>query len=479
MYHVFVQPLQKSVLDYIRKRRMLKAGDRVGVAVSGGADSVALFRLLLDLRGELGIVPSVIHFNHKLRGQDSDDDERFVADLSTSHGVDFHCSSANVKDHAASKQISLETAAREKRYEFFQRLLNDGTAEVVATAHTLDDQAETVLLKLARGAGSRGLAGVYPTLVPPAGLLSGNSTSACAAKAIIRPLLGTRRRHLEEYLRELQQPWREDKSNRDLRHARNRVRHGILPRMERNLNPAIREALAETAELARAEEEYWQTLIAEILPQVWQSASNGLKIAPIVAYPVALQRRLIRAAAESRGLTLDFHHVEEVRELLSVDREGKSAELPAGWSVHSRQGELQFACQEDAHLKSDYEYCLPIPGDVTVPEIGSRFEALVVQTARDGVYNPGHLLNRDLLPRELVLRNWRPGDVFWPAQRKSPKKIKELLQAQHVTGAERRLWPVVVSGTEIIWVRGFPVPGRLRPGDSDSAVLIQELPMKI
>ncbi len=248
MYHKTVQTLAQSLLHYIRRNQLLKAGHRVGVAVSAGADSVALLRLLLDLRKELGIVLSVIHFNHKLRGAEADADEQFVTDLARQYKLQLHRASEDVEGYAAQQHLSLEAAGREMRYGYFSRLL-ERDLDRIATAHTQDDQAETVLLKIVRGAGTRGLAGIYPQF-PVQG-------SQFSEKTVVRPLLGTGRRELEAYLRALGQGWREDSSNRDLRHSRNRVRHGIMPRLERHLNPAVRETLAEVAEIARAEEDYW------------------------------------------------------------------------------------------------------------------------------------------------------------------------------------------------------------------------------
>ena len=304
-------------------------GDRVGVAVSGGADSVALLRLLLELRKQLGIVLSVVHFNHKLRGPESDEDQRFVEELAQRHKLELRCESGDVATHAAEKHLSLETAAREMRYGYFWQLLLEARLNRIATGHTLDDQAETVLLKIVRGAGGRGLAGIYPRLPVNSVQLSAVSFQQKPTVSIVRPLLGTRRRDLEAYLVHLGQRWREDKSNRDLRHMRNRVRHGILPRLERYLNPAVREALAETAEIARAEEEYWEKEIARVLPLMWEAtaerhggrdagASGGaLRLSALVDLPLALQRRVIRAATESLGVQLDFQHVEEILALCS------------------------------------------------------------------------------------------------------------------------------------------------------------------
>ncbi len=494
-YYVWVQTLGQSVLQYVRHHKLLKAGDCVGVAVSGGADSVALLRLLLELRKKIGVVLSVVHFNHKLRGAESDEDERFVAQLALRHKLELHCESGEVAGYAAEKHLSVETAAREMRYRYFWRLLLEGRVNRIATGHTLDDQAETVLLKLVRGAGSRGLAGIYPELKASGSQLSAlglQQQQKTRAAGIIRPLLGIRRRELEPYLLGLGQSWREDRSNRDLRHMRNRVRHGILPRLERYLNPAVREALAETAEIARAEEEYWEREVARVLPSVWQAAAGRrresqrdavatrgvLSLSVLVDLPLALRRRLVRAASESLGLRLDFRHVEEI---LALGSEGaaapKSAVVRDGWVVSRKKGKLQFELPCSTPGKLEYEYWLSVPGSVDVSETGSRFEAVLVPGNAAEGYNPEDLLDGTLLASELKVRNWRPGDRFWPAHTKAPKKIKELLLESKVVGPLRKLWPVVVSERDVVWVRGFPAPARFRYR-SGKAVVLREVQLK-
>jgi len=466
MYYVAVRTLPQSVLDYVRREELLRAGDRLGLAVSGGADSVALLRIMLELREELGIVLAVVHFNHKLRGAEAEADAEFVARLAHRHDLPLHAGTGDVAAHARGQHLSTEAAARELRYQYFRGLFAANTLNRIATGHTLDDQAETVLLRIVRGAGTRGLVGIYPNVINSQLLVHGSQFS------VVRPLLGTRRKLLEAYLGELEQDWREDSSNRDLRHARNRVRHGILPRLERTLNPAVRETLAETADVARAEEDYWQTEVARALPKVWQE-QRILRADRLRALPLALRRRVVRAAAESLGLKLEFHHVEEI---LDVDPRGpRSAMLPVGWQLSVTNEGLQFE-RPAATADSDYEYKLAVPGTIRVAEIGACFEAVLVPGSAATGYNPDQMLEPALLQKDLTVRNWRAGDRYWPSHSKAPKKIKELLQERKVTGSERRLWPVVVSGQEIVWVRGFPVPARLRPRDaSEEALVIQEM----
>jgi tRNA(Ile)-lysidine synthase len=469
MYHGTVQKLAEFVHHYISKERLLKPGDRLGVAVSGGADSVALLRLMIDLRKELGVVLSVIHFNHKLRGADAEADEKFVKEISAKHGLEFFCQSGDAASNAEHEHLSIEAAARALRYEYFVGLLQKGKCNRIATAHTLDDQAETVLLKLARGAGTRGLAGIYPKLV----------VGHQADTSIVRPLLAIRRKQLESFVKALAQDWREDKSNRDLRHSRNLVRHGILPRLEHNLNPAVREALAETADIARAEEEYWTSQVADFMPQVWKSPDDGpkppsgaLNLSFPSAQPLALQRRLIRAAAESLGFQLEFKHVEQILHLGSnKSRHPQSTILPGGWKATHTDNVITLNRSAEP-LPVDYEYHLPIPGKIRLPQAGKLIETLLLRPGDKSGYNPDHAFDPALLTKELLVRNWRPGDRFWPGHSKSPKKVKELLQERHLTGMERKLFPVVVSGTEVIWMGDFPVPSQLRPRDSNREVVI-------
>jgi tRNA(Ile)-lysidine synthase len=472
-----------SVLEYIRRLGLLRAGDRAGVAVSGGADSVALLRLLLELRREIGVLLSVVHFNHNLRGAESDADERFVAQLAQRLQLELHCHREDVAKHAEVQHLSTEAAARQLRYQYFRRLMTEERWNCIATGHTLDDQAETVLLRLVRGAGTRGLAGIYPG-IPYAQLSHGSSNLGgtnpqppvhSSRFSVIRPLLRTGRGQLEAYLREVGQDWREDSSNRDLRHARNRVRHGILPRLVRTLNPKVNEALAETAEIARAEERYWQEEVDRVLPEVWEAGTR--RLTGVQELSLALRRRVLRAAAESLNLRLEFRQVEEILGLAS----GSSTMLPQGWVVcqgKDKRG-LQFDLGRETGSISDYEYGLVVPGVVQVPEAGAWFEAAIVSRDTAPGYNPDHTFDPGLVQRKLTVRNWRAGDRFWPAHSKSEKKVKELLQERKLAAKDRKLWPVVVSGGEIVWMRGFPAPTRLRSREGAKvALVIQEYTMQ-
>jgi tRNA(Ile)-lysidine synthase len=513
LYYVCVHRLAQRMLEHVRRTELLPPGNRIGVAVSGGADSVALLRILHELREELGIVLAVVHFNHQLRGAESDADERFVADLARDLELEYHVGRGDTAAEAASESISVEAAARELRYSYFGELMSEPSEgaprlEKIATGHTLDDQAETVLMRTVRGTGMRGLAGIYPIFE-----LEEDDESA---GEVIRPLLGVRHDELRQYLEDIRQSWREDSSNLDAKFTRNRMRHSVMPLLERQFNPAVREALSELAEIARGEEDYWQTEIAGWMGTAihWTEpewAKSGqqewVQLQPfnpelrerlqqpgplvmnatvdrmwLLSEALAVQRRAIKAVGERAGFPLEFKHVEEILHFSSEESGwGKSLSLPLGWSVRREPEALTFLTPDlrsQERIPSDYQYTLPIPGRAIVPEAGIVIEAVRTEMETEGAgYNPDHLLEPSLLSKELRVRNWRPGDRFWPAHTKSAKKIKELLQERQVTGIARKTWPVVVSGEEILWLRGFAVPESHRKRNPGAAVLIRERPL--
>ena len=298
--------LAQQLLSHIRAEGLVRAGERVGVAVSGGADSVALLQLLLELRQELGIVLAVAHFDHQIRGKQSRGDAEFVEALGKKHGLEVLGSVRDTPSYARDHKLTLEEAARDLRYNCFESLLDSKQLDKIATGHTLDDQAETVLMRLLRGAGTRGLAGILPQI-------RGTNESE---GVIMRPLLPFQRAQFRTYLRSIRQDWREDKSNLDTRHFRNRVRHKLLPLLERDFNPRIKELLAHTAEIARVEDEFWYAqVIRAHHERIYNIASGCIDVEALLRQPTALQRRLLFEATLSAIGKMDFGHLERLRSL--------------------------------------------------------------------------------------------------------------------------------------------------------------------
>lgn len=508
MYYCSVHALAQTVLDHVRRHESLTAGERVSVAVSGGSDSVALLRLLLELRSELGVVLHVLHFNHKLRGAESLADAEFVAGLARKFKLEFHSAEADTAAFASQHQLSVETAARDLRYEFFARVTREVPLHKVVTGHTLDDQAETVLMRVIRGTGMRGLRSIQPHL---------DIETEDGSGEIVRPLLMIRRSALQRYLREIDQSWHEDATNQQTKYTRNRVRHTLLPLLEREFNPEIARGLSELAEIARGEEDYWENEVegwmgtvvqwippkrvrsgvdvplGQLLPSNCdQAPSSGpprgapdamsalLDIGWLEAQPLAVQRRVIHAIGEYADIPLEFKHVQEI--LLFAAEEngrGKQLALPKGWKVIHESATLDFQPPRNSETGlSDYQYSLPVPGEVRVSDTGLVIQAVEISASWSAAYNPDDLFDPESLEKRLLVRNWHAGDRFWPAHTKSRRKVKELLQERHIPHAERKLWPVVVSGEEIVWLRGFPGRAQLRPKNGSDAVLIRELPLE-
>jgi tRNA(Ile)-lysidine synthase len=342
---------------------LVSAGERVCVAVSGGADSTALLLALIEAnraKEGLGAVLSAVHVHHGLRGADADADEAFVRDLCARFEMPLIVERVDVAARQSEEREGLEEAARQLRYAVFWRLM--GHVDVVATAHTLDDQAETVVMKLLRGAWTEGIGGIAPTIERP----MDSDLKLAGPRRIVRPMLRVRRAEVEAFLRERGQTWRDDASNRDLSLTRNRVRHELMP-MLRTFNPAIDATLARLADIARDEEAFWKAEVARVLPQVLLpgrpvrgggravstvSGNSGcaIEVERLRAMAPAARRRVVREAARSLGCSLS---AEETCKLLALAglaqvqppiaaRAGARLELGRGLRAERTARELQL-----------------------------------------------------------------------------------------------------------------------------------------
>jgi tRNA(Ile)-lysidine synthase len=440
---------------------LLKPGLRLAVGLSGGADSVALVRVLAERSGELGLVLHAAHLHHGLRGEEADADLAFARDLAAQLGLPFHETRVDAAAEALANPASgkggesIEEAARRLRYGWFRQLMAAGEVEAVATAHTLDDQAETVLAKFLRGAWTEGLSGIHPTVEFPEG-------------RILRPLLATTRVQIEAYLGARGQGWREDSSNRHLTFTRNRIRHELLPQLE-GWNPRLREHLAQMAELARDEESWWQAELERLAPQMLlpgrpvrgggRAAGEelALDVTRLAALPTALQRRLLRYSAERLGAAPDFPATEVLRALALHGRGGQKLELAQGLRAERTHRELRLSGSAAGAGKSESggvsaelvpEYTTPIPGEIVAPEFGVRLHI-------EASVHPEEAQGTDTAAAaSATLRNWKPGDRVKLRYSSGPRKIKEVLERLRVTGSSRALWPVLEVGGRIVWMRG-------------------------
>ena len=427
-------------------------GQRIGVAVSGGADSVALLRALLEERHKLGIVLSVVHVHHGIR-EAADEESAFVAALAATHDLPFHFHRTDAVSAAAARHETLEEAARNLRYAFFRQLIADDRIDAVATAHTLDDQAETVLHKLLRGAWTEGLSGIHPVVAVEKG-------------SILRPFLETPRAAIEEWLLQLRQPWREDASNHDLAHTRNRIRLQLLPLL-RTFNPQIAAQLARLATISADEEAYWQGELNRLLPLLLlpgkpargggrsssthpEAEAVAMEHARLRDLHPAAARRVLRAAARRLGARISFEHTEQLLAMAQSEggRGGGKFDLPGGITVERSLREIRLT-RTSSPTAPGLEHAFLIPGEIVAPEYGLRLRGESATAGAPSV--------------QATLRPWRAGDRVTLKHSRGPKKVAEVLDRLRVLGAERKNWPVVEAEGKIVWMRGADVdaPGFL------------------
>ena len=455
-----------SVLDRIAqtiaRHRMFEPGQQVGVAVSGGADSVCLLYALLELAPRWDLRLSVLHLDHGLRGEESRQDAEFVRALAARLGLPLSLREASV----AQSPDNLEQAARHARLAFFRETIASGGVERVATGHTRSDQAETVLFRFLRGSGTAGLAGIRPV----------------TSEGIVRPLIEVERSEVRQFLIERGIVWREDSSNASLQFARNRIRHELLPQIAREWNPAIGETLAHTADWALAEEAWWDAEIDRLSSQHFTAQDGAILLRAdlLSAQPPAVARRLVRRAMEMtkgdlRGI--DFGHIAAVMDL-ARSTEGHGRLQAPGLDIFRSFEWLRFGQPGGGGLENrNYRLALAVPGTVRVPGANLTISLELIDKSGslalpDWVYNDWvGGLDWQRLSGSLELRNWRPGDEYQPVGYSGQEKIKALFQQARIPLWERRHWPVVTDGSSIIWARRFGPAAGLAAGQDAKAIL--------
>ncbi len=491
----------------------------MGVGVSGGADSVGLLLLLMELREELGIVLSVAHLNHKLRGRAAEADEKFVRKLAAQHGLEFYGESADVGARAKREKANVEDAGRRARYEFFAQLVAGGKVDCVAVAHTADDQAETVLAHILRGTGLAGLGGIHPR-----------------TESVVRPLLDVRREELRSYLRGKKQKWREDATNLDMTRTRARIRSKLLPLLEKQFQSGVVEHLGALAEFAREDEAFLELLAREQCAALTRETGDETRISvgdllrsfktkniyaegterkeeKFAALTKRMLRRLIEERKSGSGQILG-QHIAMVMELARCGENGKTLQLPGGVDVRRDRDELVFcgnssraasgsaakrkpgefggasargrASKKDVTEKAgavEYEYKIDFEDfrndevSLPVPEVQCVFRLRVIDWLgkRVDTKESGAVLDRNQVRWPLVLRNWRFGDKLHPAGHQKAHKLKRLLNEKHISRWERDGWPVLTSDGILVWARGFPVAAGFAANDGTrTGILITE-----
>ncbi|MBI2833297.1 MAG: tRNA lysidine(34) synthetase TilS [Acidobacteria bacterium] len=454
----------------IEEHQLIGTGDRVVAAVSGGSDSVALALVLQELaRARAFTLAGLAHLNHQLRGVAAEEDERFCRELADRLGVPIEVGRIDVGARAFEMRRPVEDAARIVRYEFLEAARKRLGGDVVAVGHTRDDQAETFLLKLIRGAGPRGLAGIYPR-----------------RDAIVRPLIAVTRSELRDYLNAHGVPYREDETNRDLKYLRNRVRHRLVPYLHDQFSPAIVDVLAREAKVAREDADYLKRAAEEVQGSVVGTGAEGttVDVDALLSLHPAVQRRVILNVLTmgSGGRFVGFEHVEEVLRMLrrpfscliTLDLPGQRA---------TRSGDVIILTRREPGTPADtlkvnfFRYPLSIPGEVEVPEAGWAISAEPSTGPAEIDVASGRgsraIVRAERLARPLAVRNRRPGDRFRPLGLAGHKKLQDFFVDRKIARADRDRVPVVVDAEDrIVWVVGGTIADDFRVTGATEGVII-------
>jgi len=463
--------LIESVRRTIRRHAMLPAGSRVVVALSGGADSVALLAVLRDIVETEGFcLIGAAHLNHQLRGADADADEQFCRALAARLDLAIDVERVDVAKLARTADMSVEHAAHVARHEFFARVASRLGATAVGVAHTKDDQAETFLLRLLRGAGPRGLGGMHPR-----------------SGIVVRPFIESARADVRAYVEAHHLEFREDVSNQDPAIPRNRIRHELLPLLERRFAPGIVDVLDREAAIAREDAAYLDAVAAAAAARLISRVPDGVELDAdaLLGEPPAIARRVIRLAQQSVAgeRFVGFDAVEAVMRF-AVSKSTGHLDLP-GHRVNRRGGSLVLTKshgREKPVPAAEFSYPLQVPGQVMVPEAACAISATIspvppgrspAEVWRLAGRSDQAVLEAGRLAPPLSVRNRRPGDSFRPLGLVGHKKLHDLFIDAKVERPEREITPVIVdSAGRIVWVAGHALAEEFRVTDATRDVVI-------
>lgn len=440
-----------SMLDVVERTiaqtKMLKVGQLVVVGVSGGADSTALLHCLLALSKKLGFIVYAAHLNHKIRGKEADEDQRFVAAMCERWDVPFYTMERDVLTLAKRKHMSLEQAAREARYQFFEKARIYFNADKIAVAHHMEDQAETVLMHLLRGSGLAGLTGMHPV-----------------RGRVVRPFLQVDRVAIEEYIRENGLAYRYDSTNSLLDATRNRLRLEVFPYLSEHINPGVIKTFCSAAELLQRDEDYLMELAGKALCEAELDA--GYDRAKLAALPLPIKTRALRLALARSGIEKNIErvHIEALCDLLTA-RTGAELILPGIEALISYDRiyvgkRPQFA-----------QFAMPLvaPGETVTPR--GRFHAMIVEGIASFSENRMvGCMDYDALPGDLTVRPRANGDQFFPVGAPGNRKLKEFFIDRKVPRFEREV-PLLCSMNRVLFVPGYGIDSSVRVTEQTTRVL--------
>jgi tRNA(Ile)-lysidine synthase len=453
-----------KVKKSIRKYNLLEKGERVVVALSGGPDSTALLAALSAIAKEMNLTLIVAHFNHGLRGKESDADERFSRQLAATMGWVFCSAKMNRKHHG--KGVSPEEYFRRERYGFLSEVARDHGSRKIALGHNLNDQAETVLLHFLRGSGLEGLRGIQPK----------------RDEKIIRPLLDVSREEILAYLNTSAIKYRQDSSNKNIKYLRNQIRAELIPYLRKKYNPNIETSLAHMAEILRNEDEFIKDQVARSLRKAFiQKDANHvvLKLNVINKLPPAIRWRLFKTVLEEFSTDkngVSYRHVKSLDEMAQNSESGKKIILPMKIEARKEYQALILEKRESREKKLKYEYVLRLPGSIFIKELNVAIIAKRIRKDRINFASQNTIyMDWDRIQQPLTVRNRRAGDWLHPLGMTGRQKIKKYFIDRKICRGDRDEMMLLVDGVSVIGVGKTRLDERVKITANTKKVLAIEI----
>lgn len=429
-----------DIISAATKYKMFQPGDKVLVAVSGGPDSVAMLHVLHTQSREYGITLHIAHLNHGIRGEQSNLDEKFVRNLAHTFGLEITVERMDVPSLRVEMKMGVEEAARIIRYKFLLDTYTHIGASKIAVGHNADDRAESVLLNVIRGTGIDGLGSIRP--------IRGN---------IVRPLIDTPRSDIEAYIRENALPYRVDESNMDINYTRNRIRHELIPLLESNYNPQVKDALVRLAQIAADQSNFIADLTVESINRISEQGIINPQL--FLELHSALQYQIIRSEIQRlKGDLRDvaFEQVERVIDALSSG-EDFTITLPSGRIYAQRKDKLfQIRGAVEQVQVEPFDYVLKIPGRTVIDQIALAIDTEIIEGAiiHKAAANEV-LIGANAITGTLRMRNIHPGDRITPFGMHGTKKLQDIFVDKKIPKPDRARAAVVVDDEKILWVVGI------------------------
>lgn len=453
----------KKFEAFVRKHDLLREYDRILLAVSGGIDSVVLLDLFLRIQPQFDLTLAVAHMNHGLRGSEADRDENFVRNLAREFGLPFFSRLEDVRTYSRQRKLSLEEGAREVRFNFLESLLDRLRFDRLALGHHANDQAETILMNLVRGAGLRGLSGIRP--------MRGR---------VIHPLLFATRKEIEFYSESQKLNYVVDASNQSRRFLRNRIRWDVLKNLEKTVGPHVFITICRVGNVIREAEVFLENSAANVRRQVVVAESNDkivLDIYKFLSYFKVIQKTVLIQILEEVSFLkrrVRLYEIDEILKLAEKGRSGGVVDLGNGVKVVKTGDKLVFMREQQGWGKAFIQI-----GQSIDIEDGFEFRSALMKK-KDGLVvftNDRRIeyLDYDTLSFPLLLRSYSPGDRFVPLGMKGKKKLQDFFVDEAVPNYCRSLVPLLVGGEDIIWVVGYRIDDRFKVTEKTRNVLKVEI----